>query len=97
MVEPLIVACYGTPDVLSLADPMDSMNYSIGSLRVTLSRYISLQTFDVEKPVNGKLLLMKRSDDPSRWYNQLGDRPYQMNQEMGADISLKITALKYDF
>ena len=87
MVEPLIVACYGTPDVLSLADPMDSMNYSIGSLRVTLSRYISLQTFDVEKPVNGKLLLMKRSDDPSRWYNQLGDRPYQMNQEMGADIN----------
>ena len=87
MVEPLIVACYGTPDVLSLADPMDSMNYSIGSLRLTLSRYISLQTFDVEHPVNGKLLLMKRSKDPSRWYNQLGNRPYQMNQEIGADIN----------
>ena len=87
MVDPLIVACYGTPDVLSLADPMDSMNYSIGSLRVTLSRYISLQTFDVEKPINGKLLLMKRSNDSSRWYNQLGDLPYQMNQEIGADIN----------
>jgi hypothetical protein len=42
MVEPLIVACYGTPDVLSVVDPA----YSIGSLRVSLSRYISLQTFN---------------------------------------------------
>jgi alanine dehydrogenase len=87
MVEPLIVACYGTPDVLALTDQTNSMKYSMGSLRVTLSRYISLQTFDTEQPVNGKLLLMKKSNDPSRWYNQLEDTPYQMNQEIGADIN----------
>lgn len=87
MVEPLIVACYGTPDVFGLADQTNSMNYSMGSLRVTLSRYISLQTFDTEQPVNGKLLLMKKSDDPSRWYNHMEDTPYQMNREIGADIN----------
>lgn len=87
MVEPLIVASYGTPDVFSLANPADSNQYSMGSLRVTLSRYISLQTFDVDHPVNGKLLLMKKSDDPERWYNQLGQTSYQMNQDIGADIN----------
>ena len=87
MVEPLIVASYGTPDVFSVVDPADARNYSMGSLRVTLSRYISLQTFDVNNPVNGKLLLMKKSADASRWYNQLGETSYQMNQEIGADIN----------
>lgn len=87
IVEPLIVASYGTPDIFSLVDPSDSRNYSMGSLRVTLSRYISLQTFDPDHPINGKLLLMKKSEDPTRWYNQLGDTSYHMNQEIGADIN----------
>jgi len=87
MVEPLIVASYGTPDVFSVVDPTNSHHYSIGSLRVTLSRYISLQTFDVDSPINGKLLLMKKSDDQLRWYNQLGDTSYQMNEQIGADIN----------
>ena len=87
MVEPLIVACYGTPDVLSIVDPTTSNHYSMGSLRVTLSRYISLQTFDTYHPINGKLLLMKKSSDPSWWYNQLDDSSYHMNEQIGADIN----------
>jgi Alanine dehydrogenase/PNT, N-terminal domain len=87
MVEPLIVACYGTPDVFSVVDPTDSRNYSLGSLRVTLSRYISLQTFDTNHPVNGKLLLMNKSSDPSWWYHQLDGSSYQMNEQIGADIN----------
>ena len=87
MVEPLIVACYGTPDVLSLADNTNSANYSMGSLRVTLSRYISLHTFDADRPVNGKILLLPKSNDPAYWYNQLHDMPYQINCEIGADIN----------
>jgi len=87
MVEPLIVACYGTPDVLSLADNANSANYSMGSLRVTLSRYISLHTFDADHPVNGKILLLPKSNDPAYWYNQLHDMPYQINREIGADIN----------
>ena len=87
IIEPLIVASYGTPDVLSAADPTNSNHYSMGSLRVTLSRYISLQNFDTYNPVNGKLLLTKKSSDPSWWHNQLDDSSYQMNEHIGVDIN----------
>jgi alanine dehydrogenase len=83
MVEPLFVACYGTPDVLSMIDPA----YSMGSLRVSLSRYISLQTFNTSSPVNGKLLLMPKPADTAYWYNQLKDSPYLINQTIGYDIN----------
>ena len=83
MVEPLIVACYGTPDVFSVVDPA----YSIGSLRVSLSRYISLQTFNASSPINGKLLLMDRPSDLGHWYNHLDDSPYITNQSIGFDIN----------
>ena len=87
MIEPLIIACYGTPDIFSLVNKKNSKNYSMGSLRVTLSRYISLQTFDTDHPVNGKLLLLPKSNDSKYWYNQLHDMPYQINSEIGADIN----------
>ena len=83
MIEPLMVACYGTPDVLSI---MDS-SYSIGSLRVSLSRYISLQTFNADSPINGKLLLLSTPEDRSYWYNRISDGPYLMNQSIGYDIN----------
>jgi len=83
MVEPLVVACYGTPDVFSVVDPA----YSIGSLRVSLSRYISLQTFNTQSPVNGKLLLMERPTDSEHWYNHLQDTPYVPNPSIGFDIN----------
>ena len=86
MIEPLLVACYGTPDVLSTINN-NAENYSIGSLRVSLSRYISLQTFDVEHPINGKLLLMPKPDTPSFWYNQFETIPYFLNKEIGYDIN----------
>ena len=83
MLEPLFVACYGTPDALSLLD----RSYSIGSLRLSRSRYISLHTFDVEKPVNGKLLLMDKPKEPTFWYNQLKSSPYHLNLCIGYDIN----------
>jgi len=83
MVEPLIVACYGTPDVFSLINP----SYFRGSLRVGLSRYISLQTFDTESPVNGKLLLAKKPEDPLFWQNQMKNIPYHSNPSIGYDIN----------
>jgi len=86
MVEPLLVACYGTPDVFSVVDD-NACNYSVGSLRVTLSRYISLQTFDVDRPVNGKLLLHPTPADPNFWYNQFHDVPYVLNREIGYDVN----------
>jgi alanine dehydrogenase len=83
MVEPLLVACYGTPDVFSTVDPA----YSIGSLRISMSRYISLQTYNTAIPVNGKLLLMDKPTDPAFWYNQLHDTPYLPNTQIGYDLN----------
>ena len=86
MLEPLLVACYGTPDVFSTVDE-NALGFSIGSLRVTFSRYISLQTFDVNTPINGKLLLMPKPDAPEFWYNQFQEIPYFLNKEIGYDIN----------
>ena len=84
-VEPLILACYGTPDVFSVADP--SAPYSIGSLRLSLSRYVSLQTFDIHSPVNGKLLLIDRPTDPEFWHNTMHTSAYHINPKIGCDIN----------
>ncbi len=83
MVEPLLIACYGTPDVFSIVDPA----YSIGSLRISMSRYISLQTYDTKVPMNGKLLVMEKPVDPAFWYNQLQDTPYLPNPQIGYDLN----------
>jgi hypothetical protein len=87
IVEPLLVACYGTPDVLSLARPFEKEEeqYSIGSLRVTLSRYVSLQTFPTKAPVNGKLLHC--SVPEGSWYKGLGESPYHTNDVIGYDVN----------
>lgn len=83
MVEPLMVACYGTPDILALLNH----EYSLGSLRISRSRYISLQTFNTHHPVNGKLLLMDKPTDPLFWYNQLESSPYFLNNMIGYDVN----------
>jgi hypothetical protein len=71
--------------VVPAAEP--SASYSTGSLRITLSRYISIQTFDADRPVNGKLLLMDKSTNPEVWYNQMDDTPYELNHLIGCDIN----------
>jgi len=87
IVEPLLVACYGTPDVLSLACPFlpEEEQYSIGSLRVTLSRYVSLQTFDTRAPLNGKQLHCAVPE--GSWYRGLGESPYHTNEVIGYDVN----------
>ena len=87
VVEPLLVACYGTPDVLSLVRPSlgEEEQYSIGSLRVTLSRYVSLQTFPTRAPVNGKLLHCEVPEES--WYHMLGSSPYHTNDVIGYDVN----------
>jgi alanine dehydrogenase len=84
-VEPLIVACYGTPDVFSVAEP--GLSYAIGSQRVRLSRYISLQTYDAEAPLNGKLLFVDKPEDPHFWHHGFENSPYLVNDKLGYDIN----------
>jgi hypothetical protein len=84
VVEPLLAAVYGTPDVFSLVDP----RYSVGSQRGTRSRYIGIQTYDTEKPVNGKQLLQPRPEDPAHWYNRLSSGGvYCPHTDIGFDVN----------
>lgn len=51
-IEPMLIACYGSPDIFST----ENDKFSKGSLRLALSRYISVGTYDTDKMVSGKLL-----------------------------------------
>jgi uncharacterized protein len=85
VLEPLIVAVYGTPDVFAVVDS----SYVMGSQRVARSRYISLQSYDVSAAVFGKLLLQGRPEDPSHWYNRLmSGGPYVAGKEIGYDVNV---------
>jgi len=51
-IEPLLIACYGSPDIFSIGDN----KFAKGSLRLALSRYISAGTYDTNEMKEGKLL-----------------------------------------
>lgn len=51
-IEPLFIACYGSPDIFSVGNS----NFAKGSLRLALSRYISVGTYDTKKMPSKKLL-----------------------------------------
>jgi hypothetical protein len=51
-IEPLLVALYGTPDILSCFDAA----YAAGSQRLALSRYIGLGTYETSRMEKGKLM-----------------------------------------
>jgi hypothetical protein len=51
-IEPLLIALYGTPDIFNLLNS----KFAGGSLRLALSRYISIGTFDSDIMKKGKQL-----------------------------------------
>lgn len=51
-IEPLLIGLYGTPDILSCI----SKDYCRGSLRIMMSRYIGLGTYDSDSMERGKKL-----------------------------------------
>jgi alanine dehydrogenase len=51
-IEPLLVALYGSPDIFSVSND----RFAKGSLRLALSRYTGVGTYDTEKMTKGKLL-----------------------------------------
>ena len=51
-IEPILVALYGSPDILHMLNS----SYAGGSLRLAMSRYISLGTYDSATMEKGKLL-----------------------------------------
>jgi hypothetical protein len=71
--EPLLIATYGTPDIFGI---VSEAPFAHGSQRVSLSRYISMGTFDVSNPLMGKVLTMESSkisffQNADWWLNRL--------------------------
>jgi hypothetical protein len=74
-IEPLIIALYGTPDILSSIGAGAGANanaYCRGSLRLMMSRYIGLGTYDSDKMEPGKKLNdFDYKRDASHYFNLL--------------------------
>jgi hypothetical protein len=83
--EPLFVACYGSPDILSCV--VDDM--ARGSLRVALSRYISIGTYCTQTMENGKQLdNYKYNNTQTHWFKRLHDiSSYIPPKNIGYDVN----------
>ena len=91
-VEPLIIALYGTPDILSCVSGSSSSSNgnSKGSLRLMMSRYIGLGTYDTDTMEPGKKLNdFEYKRDASHYFNQLHsvDSPYNPPKTIGYDFN----------
>lgn len=98
-IEPLIIALYGTPDILSCASvsgvasvsaSSSSSDYCRGSLRLMMSRYIGLGTYDSDKMEPGKKLNdFDYKRDSAHYFNRLHDAssPYKPPATIGYDIN----------
>jgi hypothetical protein len=83
-IEPLLVALYGSPDILHHLDP----KYSGGSQRLSLSRYIGLGTYDTKTMVSGKLLDTFDYTKTKSYFNTLhADSPYIPPKTTGYDFN----------
>ena len=82
-IEPLLVALYGSPDILHLIDSA----YSGGSQRLGFSRYIGLGTYDSGIMEKGKLLdTFNYNEQP--YFNELhADSPYIPPETTGYDFN----------
>ena len=83
-VEPLIVALYGSPDILHVINP----SYTGGSQRLGFSRYIGLGTYDTEKMEKGKLLNTFDYKNTESYFAELHkNSPYIPPETTGYDFN----------
>jgi hypothetical protein len=88
-VEPLLIAVYGSGDILAKVNP----KLSGTSQRVAKSRYIGFGTYDVEKMTPGKLMHIESnnnhlSDIDYWWFNQYySNSDYTKENLIGLDIN----------
>lgn len=88
-VEPLIIALYGTPDILSCFTDNNSCN---GSLRLMMSRYIGLGTYDTDKMYIGKKLNdyeYENENEKEHYFNKLHNSSslYIPPKKIGYDVN----------
>ena len=84
-IEPLLIALYGSPDILHALD----QTYSQGSQRLAFSRYIGLGTYDTRAMEKGKLLdTYKYTDDSQTYFTDMHkDSPYKPPETIGYDFN----------
>lgn len=83
--EPFLVGLYGSPDIFHMLNN----NYSGGSLRLMMSRYIGLGTYDTNKMIKGKMLNdYEYKSQTNHYFNKLHeDTPYNPPEQIGYDIN----------
>jgi hypothetical protein len=83
-IEPLLVALYGSPDILHLLNPI----YAGGSQRLAISRYIGLGTYDTNTMEKGKLLDTFDYKRDAKYFRDLHlDSPYVPPETSGYDFN----------
>nr|XP_012556004.1 serine-rich adhesin for platelets-like [Hydra vulgaris] len=89
-IEPLLVGCYGSPDILSVLND----KFSKGSQRLAISRYISVGTYDTNTMPEGKLLDTFEYDNDNgsenigRWYKKYHKKSaYNAQKMIGLDVN----------
>ena len=82
--EPFLVALYGSPDILNVLND----EYAGGSLRLMLSRYIGLGTFDSSKMIKGKILNDINYENENHYFKELHvNSPYYPPSTIGYDFN----------
>jgi len=82
--EPFLIALYGSPDILSLLDD----SFSGGSLRLMMSRYIGLATYDSTTMKKGKILNDFDYKTKDHYFNKLhANSPYIPPETIGYDFN----------
>lgn len=80
--EPFLIGLYGSPDILHML----SKNYAGGSLRLMLSRYIGLGTYNESKMIKGKML--NDFNYKGHYFEKLHENsPYIPPETIGYDIN----------
>ena len=98
LMEPLLIALYGSPDILNtISKKNDNDNDNIycgGSLRIMMSRYIGLGTYDSDKMEPGKKLddcippdYFERLHKSSYSKKRSHDQPYFPGSKIGFDVN----------
>jgi hypothetical protein len=90
-VEPFLIATYGTSDPFSDTFP----NFSKGSQRCAMSRYIGIGTYDTKKMAEGKILTLpieqiEAAQYPFWWYTRYHTTSaYKSLDKIGLDINYR--------
>ena len=83
-IEPLLIALYGSPDIFNVLNK----DYAAGSLRLAMSRYIGIGTYDSYKMEKGKMLNDFKYKGTAHYFNKLHDNsPYEPPNTIGYDFN----------